>query len=116
MGLLYLLWGLSGAEVGQLQIPQRLHHRGLVMVLSGRHLGEESLSASLPPETPNNNFRMPLKVLKSFYTCTIESILTGNITVWFGIKRDHLALWCGQLNAPSDTGRFFPQAFWVLNQ
>ncbi|KAK1797545.1 hypothetical protein P4O66_000840 [Electrophorus voltai] len=30
------------------------------------------------------DFRLPSKVLWNFYTCTIESILTGNITVWFG--------------------------------
>ncbi|KAK1803911.1 hypothetical protein P4O66_003852 [Electrophorus voltai] len=27
------------------------------------------------------DFRLPSKVLRNFYTCTIESILTGNITV-----------------------------------
>ncbi|KAK1799486.1 hypothetical protein P4O66_007711 [Electrophorus voltai] len=39
-------------------------------------------------------FRLPSKVLRNFYTCTIESILTGNITVWFGnsIKQDRQAL------------------------
>ncbi|KAK1791233.1 hypothetical protein P4O66_013254, partial [Electrophorus voltai] len=30
------------------------------------------------------DFRLPSKVLQNFYTCTIKSILTGNITVWFG--------------------------------
>ncbi|KAK1797453.1 hypothetical protein P4O66_008302, partial [Electrophorus voltai] len=30
------------------------------------------------------DFRLPSKVLRNFYTCTIESILTGNITIWFG--------------------------------
>ncbi|KAK1791168.1 hypothetical protein P4O66_002196 [Electrophorus voltai] len=29
-------------------------------------------------------FRLPSKVLRNVYTCTIESILKGNITVWFG--------------------------------
>ncbi|KAK1798560.1 hypothetical protein P4O66_006851, partial [Electrophorus voltai] len=29
------------------------------------------------------DFRLPSKVLRNFYTCTIGSILTGNITVWF---------------------------------
>ncbi|KAI4896332.1 hypothetical protein NFI96_002210 [Prochilodus magdalenae] len=28
-------------------------------------------------------FKLPSKVLRNFFTCTIESILTGNITVWF---------------------------------
>ncbi|KAK1806312.1 hypothetical protein P4O66_000024 [Electrophorus voltai] len=40
------------------------------------------------------DFRLPTKVLRNFYTCTIESILTGNITVWFGnsTKQDRQAL------------------------
>ncbi|KAK1796991.1 hypothetical protein P4O66_008386, partial [Electrophorus voltai] len=39
------------------------------------------------------DFRLPSKVLCNFYTCTIESILTGNITVWFGncTKQDRQA-------------------------
>ncbi|KAK1785701.1 hypothetical protein P4O66_019042, partial [Electrophorus voltai] len=38
--------------------------------------------------------RLPSKVLQNFYTCTMESILTGNITVWFGnsTKQDRQAL------------------------
>ncbi|KAK1793838.1 hypothetical protein P4O66_001565 [Electrophorus voltai] len=40
------------------------------------------------------DFRLPSKVLRNFYTCTIESILTGNITVRFGnsTKQDRQAL------------------------
>ncbi|KAK1792146.1 hypothetical protein P4O66_001920 [Electrophorus voltai] len=40
------------------------------------------------------DFRLPSKVLWNFYTCTIESILTGNITVWFGnsTRQDRQAL------------------------
>ncbi|KAK1786195.1 hypothetical protein P4O66_017906, partial [Electrophorus voltai] len=40
------------------------------------------------------DFRLPSKVLRKFYTCTIESILMGNITVWFGnsTKQDRQAL------------------------
>ncbi|KAK1791059.1 hypothetical protein P4O66_002032 [Electrophorus voltai] len=40
------------------------------------------------------DFRLPSKVLQNFYTCTIESILTGNITVWFEncTKQDRQAL------------------------
>ncbi|KAK1802777.1 hypothetical protein P4O66_021318 [Electrophorus voltai] len=40
------------------------------------------------------DFRLPSKVLQNFYTCTIESILMGNITVWFGnsTKQDRQAL------------------------
>ncbi|KAK1802495.1 hypothetical protein P4O66_022147 [Electrophorus voltai] len=40
------------------------------------------------------DFRLPSKVLRNFYTCTIESILTGNITVWFGnsTKQDRQTL------------------------
>ncbi len=40
------------------------------------------------------DFRLPLKVLKTFPTCTVENVLTGSITAWFGssTKRDYLAL------------------------
>ncbi|KAK1794424.1 hypothetical protein P4O66_010749, partial [Electrophorus voltai] len=40
------------------------------------------------------DFRLTSKVLRNFYTCTIESILMGNITVWFwnSIKQDRQAL------------------------
>ncbi|KAK1797761.1 hypothetical protein P4O66_008113 [Electrophorus voltai] len=40
------------------------------------------------------DFRLPSKVLRNLYTSTIESILTGNITVWFGnsTKQDRQAL------------------------
>ncbi|KAK1784308.1 hypothetical protein P4O66_003688, partial [Electrophorus voltai] len=40
------------------------------------------------------DFRLPSKVLRNFYTCTIKSILTGNITVWFGnsTKQDRQTL------------------------
>ncbi|KAK3510357.1 hypothetical protein QTP70_004934 [Hemibagrus guttatus] len=30
------------------------------------------------------DFKLPSKVLKTFYTCTIEIILMGSITAWFG--------------------------------
>ncbi|KAK3547954.1 hypothetical protein QTP70_001315 [Hemibagrus guttatus] len=40
------------------------------------------------------DFKLPSKVLKTFYTCTIESVLTGSITAWFGnsTKQDRQAL------------------------
>ncbi|KAK1789950.1 hypothetical protein P4O66_002270 [Electrophorus voltai] len=40
------------------------------------------------------DFRLPSKVLWNFYTCTIESIITGNITAWFenSAKQDRQAL------------------------
>ncbi|KAK1789915.1 hypothetical protein P4O66_002245 [Electrophorus voltai] len=40
------------------------------------------------------DFRLPSKVLRNLYTCTIQSILMGNITVWFGnsTKQDRQAL------------------------
>ncbi|KAK1784677.1 hypothetical protein P4O66_003358 [Electrophorus voltai] len=40
------------------------------------------------------DFRLPSKVLWNVYTCTIESIFMGNITVWFGncTKQDRQAL------------------------
>ncbi len=39
-------------------------------------------------------FNLPLRTLKNFYTCTIESVLSGSITNWMGYatKRDRLAL------------------------
>ncbi|KAK1792284.1 hypothetical protein P4O66_012239 [Electrophorus voltai] len=53
--------------------------------------GKEGSSASLPPQTPKR-LQTALQVLRNF--CTIESILTGNITVWFGnsTKQDRQAL------------------------
>ncbi|KAK3569833.1 hypothetical protein QTP86_005863 [Hemibagrus guttatus] len=40
------------------------------------------------------DFKLPSKVLKTFYTCTTEIILTGSITAWFGNsnKQDRQAL------------------------
>ncbi|KAK1790395.1 hypothetical protein P4O66_014297 [Electrophorus voltai] len=40
------------------------------------------------------DFRLPSKVLRNFYTCTTESILMRNITVWFGnsTRQDRQAL------------------------
>ncbi|KAK1795768.1 hypothetical protein P4O66_008834, partial [Electrophorus voltai] len=40
------------------------------------------------------DFSLPSKVLRNIYTCTIESILMGNITAWFGnsTKQDRQAL------------------------
>ncbi|KAK1791166.1 hypothetical protein P4O66_002193 [Electrophorus voltai] len=40
------------------------------------------------------DFKLLSMVLRNFYTCTIENILTGNITVWFGnsTKQDRQAL------------------------
>ncbi len=40
------------------------------------------------------DFKLPTKVQKNFYTCTIKNILTGNITAWFGnsTKQDRWAL------------------------
>ncbi|KAK3548711.1 hypothetical protein QTP70_017264 [Hemibagrus guttatus] len=39
------------------------------------------------------DFKLPSKVLKTFYTCTIESILMGSITAW----KQHQA---GQASSP----------------
>lgn len=41
------------------------------------------------------DFKLPPRVLKNFYTCTVESILTGSIISWMGscTKKDYLALW-----------------------
>lgn len=39
-------------------------------------------------------FRLPHQILKNFYTNTIESVLTGGITAWYGdsTQEDHKAL------------------------
>ncbi|KAK1806498.1 hypothetical protein P4O66_005001, partial [Electrophorus voltai] len=62
-----------------------------LLVLPYQLPGKEGSSASLPPQTPK---RLQTALLQNFYTCTIESILTGNITVWFGnsTKQDRQAL------------------------
>ncbi|KAK1790116.1 hypothetical protein P4O66_013951, partial [Electrophorus voltai] len=64
-----------------------------VLVPSYQLPGKEGSSASLPPQIPKR-LQTAAKVLRNFYTCTIESILTGNITVWFGnsTKQDRRAL------------------------
>ncbi len=53
------------------------------MVCSHRCSAEEGTSASLLPETLRKFGTSP-RILRSFYTCTVESILTGCITAWFG--------------------------------
>jgi len=52
--------------------------------------------------------RLPLKGLRNFYTCTIESIFRGRITIWMGSckKQDLLALrrvvsWADYQNKPA---------------
>ncbi len=53
------------------------------MVCLHRCSAEEGTSAPLLPETAEK-FGMSPSILRSFYTCTVESILTGCITAWFG--------------------------------
>ncbi len=53
------------------------------MVRSHRCSAEEGTSAPLLPETADQVWNEP-SILSSFYTCTVESILTGCITAWFG--------------------------------
>ncbi|XP_044068938.1 uncharacterized protein LOC122883900 [Siniperca chuatsi] len=52
------------------------------------------------------DYRLPLKVLKTFYTCTVVSILTGSITPGLGAALRGTTCpsrgRCSQLNAPSD--------------
>ncbi|KAK3520974.1 hypothetical protein QTP86_001847 [Hemibagrus guttatus] len=47
------------------------------------------------------DFRLPSKVLRNFYSYTIESILMGNIMTWFGnsTMQELFRGWCDQLNA-----------------
>ncbi len=55
----------------------------LTWVCSHRCSAEEGTSASLLPETAEEVGMSP-RILRSFYTCTVESILTGCITAWYG--------------------------------
>ncbi|KAK1798577.1 hypothetical protein P4O66_006874 [Electrophorus voltai] len=61
------------------------------------------------------DFRLPSKVLQNFYTCTIESILTGNITIWFGnsTKQDRQALQRVDWRTLWTTGTIKKQGFLV---
>ncbi len=53
------------------------------MVHSHRCSAEEVTSTPLLPETAEEVGMSP-SILRSFYTCSVESILTGCITAWFG--------------------------------
>ncbi len=55
----------------------------LTWSVSHRRSAEEGTSAPLLPETAEEVWTSP-SILRSFYTCTVESILTGCITAWFG--------------------------------
>ncbi|KAF7710020.1 hypothetical protein HF521_008892, partial [Silurus meridionalis] len=50
--------------------------------LSHQHPGEEARQR-LYHLRRLRDFKLPSQVLKTFYTCTIQSILTGSITSWF---------------------------------
>ena len=60
---------------------------------------------SLFPLRRLKRFDMGPQILKRFYSCTIESILTGCITTWYGncSASDHKALQRGQSFLPSMT-------------
>ncbi|KAK3547939.1 hypothetical protein QTP70_001328, partial [Hemibagrus guttatus] len=73
-------WVPSG-ESGQFPVPRCSCHARSVMVLSRQHPGEEGPAVSLPSQAPKG---LPSKVLKTFYTFTTDSILTGSVTAWFG--------------------------------
>jgi gmma-aminobutyric acid receptor subunit gamma len=44
---------------------------------------EEGTTKHFPPQE-TENFGMGPQILKKFYSCTIESILTVCITTWYG--------------------------------
>ncbi len=66
-----------------LQVPRRSHHRGSHMVRSHRCSAEE-VTPCLFFLRRLRKFGMSPSILRSSYTCTLESILTGCITAWFG--------------------------------
>jgi hypothetical protein len=47
------------------------------------HSPEEGMTVPLPPQKMER-FGTGHRILKMFYSCTIESILTGRITTWYG--------------------------------
>ncbi len=53
------------------------------MVCSHRCSAEEGTPVPLLPKMAEDVWNEP-SILKSFYTCIVESILTGCITAWFG--------------------------------
>ncbi|KAK3506752.1 hypothetical protein QTP70_023749 [Hemibagrus guttatus] len=50
------------------------------------------------------DFKLPSKLLKTFYTCTFGSIQMGSITVWFGTAPSRTGKlsrgWCDQPKVP----------------
>ena len=52
------------------------------MVHTHPHSWEEGTAVPLPPREAEI-FVMGTQILKKFYSCTIESILTGCITAWY---------------------------------
>ncbi|KAI5087018.1 gastrula zinc finger protein XlCGF28.1-like, partial [Silurus meridionalis] len=61
---------------------QFLVRTGPFLVLSHQHPGEEAWQR-LYHLRRLRDFKLPSQVLKTFYTCTIESVLMGSIITWF---------------------------------
>ncbi|KAK1797422.1 hypothetical protein P4O66_008791 [Electrophorus voltai] len=75
---------------------ERVDSSGILEFTSPRHINSlaKKVRQRLYHLRRRRDFRLPSKMLRNLYTCTIESILTGNITVWFGncTKQDRQAL------------------------
>ena len=63
------------------------------MVHTHPHSCDEGTSASLPSQEAEEIWIDP-QILQKFYLCTIESMLTGCITTWYGncLASDHKVL------------------------
>ncbi len=65
------------------QVPRRKHHRGPHLDYSHTVSSEEGPLSSLLPQATEDIWSK-LKILRQFYSYTVESILTGCITAWYG--------------------------------
>ena len=54
------------------------------MVQTHQDNREEDTTKHFPPQERLKRFGMGPQILKKIYSCTIESILTGCITSWYG--------------------------------
>uniref|UniRef100_A0A673Y8N5 Reverse transcriptase domain-containing protein n=1 Tax=Salmo trutta TaxID=8032 RepID=A0A673Y8N5_SALTR len=73
--------GCSGAD-REFQVPWCPHHQQTTMVQTHQDSREEGTTMPFPPQ--EKRFGMAPQILKMFYSCTIESILTDYITAWYG--------------------------------
>ena len=90
----YLHWWDHSEEGGKLQVPWRTHHRYTEMDHPRWQCDEAGAKQSLFNLRRLKKFGLSPKTLKNLYRCTIESILSACITIWYGncTTRNHKAL------------------------